>query len=87
MRNISVKANNIHVAVCLLIFLCIFAAAPIAAYSEQASSKETTVMIYMCGSDLESVYSSASKNVQEIISSGFDSTSCNVLIMAGGSKN
>ena len=43
-------------------------------------------MIYMCGSDLESRFGAASKDIAEMMSSGFDPEHTHVLIMAGGSK-
>ncbi len=46
----------------------------------------TTVMIYMCGSDLESRLGSASRDLAEIIGSGFDPRYTRVVVMTGGAK-
>ena len=43
-------------------------------------------MVYMCGSDLESNYGAATRDINEIINAGFDTDYTNVIIMAGGSE-
>ena len=48
--------------------------------------RRLTLMIYMCGSNLESGYGSASADLQEMLSSGFDPGEVTVLVMAGGSS-
>lgn len=50
------------------------------------SLQKSTIMIYMCGSNLESQFGSATADITEILSSGFDPAFTNVLIMTGGSK-
>ena len=45
-----------------------------------------TIMIYMVGSDLESKYLSASKDIDEIINANVDFKDVNILIYTGGSK-
>ena len=45
-----------------------------------------TMMIYIIGSDLESDYSAATADIQEMMSSGFDKESMNIYIYTGGSK-
>lgn len=45
-----------------------------------------TVMIYMTGSDLESKYLSATKDIKEMSNSGADFENLNVLLYTGGSK-
>ena len=45
-----------------------------------------TLMVYMCGSNLESGYGSASADLQEMIESGFDSDQVNLLVMTGGTE-
>ena len=47
--------------------------------------KTNTVMIYMVGSDLESYAGAASADIEEILSSGYDKSKTNVLILTGGS--
>lgn len=55
---------------------------------EAAEGKDLTVMIYMCGSNLESTpQSSASRDIGEIVGSGYDTEKVNVLLMAGGAKS
>ncbi len=55
---------------------------------EARNGKSKTVMIYMCGSNLESMpQSSATRDVREMIASGFATEDINVIIMPGGSKH
>ena len=51
-----------------------------------AEDRKLTLMIYMCGSNLESEYGSASADIREIESSGFAKDDITVLVMMGGSK-
>lgn len=44
------------------------------------------LMIYMCGSDLESYYGFASKNLEEIASAVFEENNW-VIVQTGGSKS
>lgn len=46
-----------------------------------------TIMMYIVGSDLESEYYAASRDIYEINSSGFDEEKINFLIYTGGSKD
>ena len=48
--------------------------------------KAHTILIYMNGSDLESEYMSATKDIYEMIDSQFDEDSINVIIFTGGAK-
>ena len=57
-------------------------------------SSEMTLMLYMCGSDLESAARGgrndqycASADLMEITSSGFDESKLNVIVMAGGADH
>ena len=47
--------------------------------------KKLTLMIYMCGSNLESSYGSASSDVQEMLEAKVDGREISVLLMTGGS--
>ncbi|MBR6705060.1 MAG: hypothetical protein IKI84_00060 [Clostridia bacterium] len=52
-----------------------------------AAEKEWTVLVYICGSDLESENGQASDDIREMISSGIGSSpDVNVLIATGGSR-
>ena len=53
---------------------------------KQQDSKPLTLMIYMCGSDLEGRNGAATMDLMEMTDSGFDDTQVNVLVMAGGTK-
>lgn len=64
---------------CLLIVLLLMVP------SASAEGKKQTVMVYLCGSNLESNGGAASKDVYEMVRSGFDTDKVNVLVMAGGS--
>ena len=48
--------------------------------------KALTLMVYMCGSDLEAEYGAASGDILEMAYSDFDNDQVNVLIFTGGSK-
>lgn len=55
---------------------------------EAAEGKDLTVLIYMCGSNLESTpQSSASRDIREIVESGYNTEKVNVLLMAGGARS
>ncbi|MDO4865652.1 MAG: clostripain-related cysteine peptidase [Clostridia bacterium] len=54
--------------------------------SSEAGGAKLTLMIYMCGSNLESAYGSATADIQEMLASGCDFSRVNVLIMAGGTS-
>lgn len=45
-----------------------------------------TLMIYMCGSNLERCYGAATRDLMEIASSGVDPDQVNVVVLAGGAK-
>ena len=51
-----------------------------------ADSKKCTVMVYMCGSHMESLHGYASAELQNILFSGVDTDKVNVVVMAGGAK-
>ncbi|MBR4358990.1 MAG: clostripain, partial [Clostridia bacterium] len=66
----------------ILLMITAFAFCP----AEGAEQKRTlTLMIYMCGSNLESGSAAASADFQEILNAGFDEN-ITVLIMTGGSR-
>ncbi len=46
-----------------------------------------TIMMYIVGSDLESEYSAATEEFDEILASGFNEDSINLIIYAGGCKD
>ncbi len=45
-----------------------------------------TLMVYMCGSDLESICGSAARDLSEMALSGCDSGKVNVVVMTGGAQ-
>ena len=53
----------------------------------QVAAGTKTLMIYMVGSDLESEHGAASTDIKEMLDSGFDDTSMNVLLYTGGCSN
>ena len=71
-----------------LFFLCVlgmllamgFAAA------ESSAPKAMTVMVYMCGSNLETLSGSATADIGEMLASDFDVEQVNLVVMAGGSR-
>ena len=63
---------------CLFILLCAFG------ISTAETDRNITIMIYMCGSDLESRNGSATDDIQEITEACSGNASVSVLILAGG---
>lgn len=69
----------------LLAALLCAAAAAGSARAENA--RELTLMIYMCGSNLETDAGAGTRDIAEMIRSRFDSERVSVLVMAGGAQN
>ena len=68
---------------CLLLALACATLALPAVHAEQA---EWTVLVYLCGSNLESEYGQASEDIREMLASGAGASgSVNVLVATGGS--
>jgi len=65
----------------LLLCLFLLLLLPAAALAEK-----TTVMVYLCGSNLESMYGSATADLQEMLASGMNPDDVNLVVMAGGSN-
>lgn len=53
----------------------------------RAEGAELTLMVYMCGSNLESQYSAATMDLLEMASSGYDMKKVNLLVMTGGTQS
>ncbi|MBO4937749.1 MAG: leucine-rich repeat protein [Oscillospiraceae bacterium] len=51
------------------------------------ASSSYTLMVYMIGSDLESLYGCASSDILEMLNSGLDPSKCNLLIYTGGANS
>ena len=71
---------------CLLIMLCLFFAFP-AAVGESEAPRHLTLMIYMCGTNLESQYGSASDDILEMLEAGADTSQVSIMLMTGGSRS
>ena len=56
------------------------------ATAEQPEEKDYTVMVYIVGSNLESRYGSATKDIVEMKEAGLDYEKTNLLVYTGGSK-
>ena len=56
------------------------------AKAEGKQQRNLTILVYMCGSNLESNYSSASLDLQEMKESGVGSEKVSFLVLAGGAK-
>ena len=54
--------------------------------SEEVDQARLTLLIYMCGSDLEGRTGSGTMDLQEMMASGFDEEAVNVIVMAGGTQ-
>ena len=70
----------------IALFLCLLALCSISAIPCSADAPELVVMIYMCGSNLESGYGRASDDLKEMLSAQPDPSKVEVLVMAGGSE-
>ena len=55
--------------------------------AEEPSRRKLTLMVYMCGSNLESQYGLASEDIKEMLASGVNDQEVSVLVMTGGSTN
>lgn len=67
--------------ICRIIIILIFS---LPLWTISASAESTTVMVYMCGSNLESRKGAATKDIQEMLTSGFDAEQVHVMLLAGG---
>lgn len=54
--------------------------------AEAPEPKALTVMVYMCGSNLETLDGSASADIGEMLQSNFDADRVNLAVMMGGSR-
>lgn len=52
-----------------------------------SAERRQTLMIYMCGSNLESAYGSASADINEMLGAGLSSRDVTVLVMTGGTSS
>ena len=69
----------------LLGILCMLIATSFST-AEVIASKTLTVMVYMCGSNLETLSGSATADINEMLQSNFDADRVNLVVMAGGSR-
>ncbi|MBE5789188.1 MAG: hypothetical protein E7325_05960 [Clostridiales bacterium] len=69
-------------------YLLVFAVLLSIPFESRAAGNERklTVMVYMCGSNLESLYGSASADILEMQNAGVDPREVGLLVMAGGSS-
>ncbi len=74
-------------ALLLVLLLCCLTPKTARAADTEETFPTTTVMVYLCGSDLESRFGSASRDLTEMMASGFDPAYTNVVVMLGGSKS
>ena len=82
----SGKCSGICTALlCLLIFLLLTVPQK-NAQADSALKRKLTLMIYMCGSNLESGYGAASADIMEMIEHRPDDDEVSVLLMTGGSS-
>ena len=70
----------------LLFVLFLLAARMTAARAQSRAEKPLTLIVYMCGSNLESEGASATRDLEEMENAGFDESKLNVLVMTGGSR-
>lgn len=72
----------------LFLLLCVFCGSGPDAWAAPTEDGPyyTTVMVYMCGSDLESRFGAASADITEMLKARFDTRYTRVLLMLGGAK-
>ena len=70
----------------LMILLTVLAALPEWG-AARAEGRKLTLMVYMCGSNLESSYGSASADIREMMDAGVSFRDVSVLVMTGGSHS
>lgn len=68
----------------LLVFMTLLTVAQAGCAAE--NEKELTIMVYICGSNLESRYGSATADIQEMLASGLNGSKVSLLVMAGGTR-
>lgn len=68
-----------------LVLLLVFGLACPAA-ARDVPAKDMTLMVYLCGSNLESNGGAATRDVAEMLHAGYDPDRMNVVLMAGGSE-
>lgn len=82
------KIIIIAAAVLLIAAICVIFAVfrnkPTSEENQNAPTRKHTLMIYMVGSDLESKSAAGSKDLEEILASGIDSQTVDVVVAAGG---
>ena len=69
-----------------VLFALLFCLILSAAAAGEKKPAGLTVMVYMCGSDLESSYASATRDIEEMIGSGAGGPEVSILVLAGGTS-
>ena len=73
----------------IILLILLLAAAFLAAVPQAgaaSSDKALTLMVYICGSNLESEAGAATEDIREMLNAGVDTDRVNVLLMTGGSQ-
>lgn len=74
-----------HKRILLLLLAAVLLLQPLAGTAAAEDGYATTVMIYMCGSNLESGSGAATKDITEMLKSTYNQDLVRVLVMTGGS--
>ena len=74
-------------AAALLLVLCLLSGTAAGAFASEAPGKIITLMVYMCGSNLESGSGAATADLLEMAGSGYDAKKVNLLVMTGGTSS
>ena len=77
----GMRARKLILSVAAMFFLLV-----VCGYTAAEDSRKLTIMVYMCGSELESEYGSASEDIREMINCRCLPDSTTVVVMLGGSK-
>ena len=75
------RSCGILLILALMLFCCSFAVC------ESSAQSNLTLMVYLCGSNLESCDGAASYDLEEMMSADFDSDRVNLLVMIGGTNS
>ncbi len=77
------RIRSIAAGLVLLLMLTGPGVRALAAAGEETGAHRTTVLVYLCGGDLERFFGAATDDIREMAASGFDSRYTNLLIMTG----
>lgn len=76
----------IRAALTAMLLTVFFLLTPFSSFAEDGGSRQLTLMVYMCGSNLESEYGSATMDLNEMFRAKAGNEAVSVLVMVGGTN-